>query len=490
MLSRLIARASVFWKPGPLRESLYYALGLIAMRAIGLALLPVNTHFLPLSEYGRLEVLMALADVGGVVFSLALPTTLSRFVGLHDDWEKRREVCAHIFAVAILTSAVLGVLGLVLAGEIARLMPGNPSANEVRLLVVSLSMEGLLGVALTWLRIRGAAGTFLLLSVGRSVIFATLSVGLLMAGYGLMGVLSAMAIAAVFQGLATAFVVLRETGVRIRGIDWWPLTIYSGPLLVSALAMFALGSLDRWFLADDVGTAELALYGVAVRLGAITAVLLQPFHMWWFPKRFIVLREPFGVERSAHVVAIGIVITILGGVIVSLGGPLVIHVMTPPAYHAAALFVPWLAMVYVVQEMGSLLELGSYLRKDGFIPLFTNLLGAAIVVGLYLVLIPRYGVAGAIASTLVAQSVRTLIIHLISQYYIRLPYQMGRLALVALMAAGGTALSFWLLPPAFVVLGGVVTVPATTLLAYGLGLLRPYRPPVERDPIRLNQSDR
>lgn len=480
MPSSLKARLETLSRPGPLREGFFYASGLVVGRAVSLAMLPVNTHFLSISEYGRLEVLMALADVGGVVFGLALPTTLSRFVGTAEDWEKRREVCAHIFAVAILTSAILAVAGFAAAAEIAKLMPGSPDATEVRLLVVTLSMEGLLGVGLTWLRIRGAAGTFFTLSIARAAIFAGLSATLLVAGFGLKGVLVAGSISAVLQGVAVGFVVLRETGVRIRGIEWWPLTIFSGPLLLSALAMFALGSLDRWFLADAVGTAELGIYGVAVRIGAMTAVLLQPFHMWWFPKRFIVLHEPHGVPRSAHVVGLGIVITILGAVAVSLGGPLVIQVMTPAAYHPAIYFIPWIALIYAVQETTSLLELGSFLRRDGFVPLATNAFGAIVVVALYVLLIPRYGVGGAIAATLIAQLTRCVVVHVVSQYYMRLPYDFGRLGMVLAVAAGTTAVSFALLPGFWVFIGGIIAVPATAATAYGLGLLTPYRPPVEQ----------
>ncbi|WP_127088774.1 lipopolysaccharide biosynthesis protein [Aquabacter cavernae] len=477
MLSRLTSRIQSFGRAAAVRESAYYAIGLIATRAVSLLMLPVNTHFLSVSEYGRLEVLLALADVGAVVFGLALPTTLSRFVGTAETWEKRREVCAHIFAVAILTSAVLAAAGFAAAGEIAKLLPGNPNVTEVRILVVTLSMEGLLGVGLTWLRIRGAAATFFTLSMVRAVLFASLSATLLVSGFGLAGVLGAGAIATVVQGVAVAVIVLRETGVRVRGIDWWPLTLFSGPLLVSALAMFALGSLDRWFLADAVGTAELGVYGVAVRIGIMTAVLLQPFHMWWFPKRFIVLYEPHGVARSAHVVGLGLVIIMAAAVAVSLGGPLVIQLLTPAAYHPAIYLIPWIALIYAVQEVASLLELGSFLRRDGFVPLATNAFGAAVVLVLYWLLIPPYGVSGAIAATLIAQLARTVVIHLVSQYYVRLPYDFGRLSLVAAVAAATTAASFALLPGFWVFLGGLVALPATVAVAYGLRLLSPYRPP-------------
>ncbi|HQS10291.1 MAG TPA: oligosaccharide flippase family protein [Xanthobacteraceae bacterium] len=456
--------------PAGVRESLYYASGIIMVRAIGLILLPVNTRFLSADDYGHLEVLLAFADVGSQLFALALPTALSRFVGAAAGWDERRRVCAEMFGVALLTALVFGAAGLAFATPLASVLPGTPTTWEVRMLLIALCTEGLLAVGLTWLRIRGQAGTFLALSLGRTVLFALLSISLLFAGFGVIGILIATAASAGAQTLAMVWLVVKDTGIRLRGINWPGLALYVVPLLLSGIAAFALGTFDRWILADAVDPAALGLYGVAVRIGVLTAVLLQPFHMWWMPKRFIVLEEPEGAARSARMVGVGILITLLAAAGVALAGPLVITLMTPPAFHAAAIYVPWLALIYVVQESTSLVAVGCFLRKDGFAPLAINLVAAGVVIALYFVFIPRYGVAGAIGATLAAQVLRFALTLAISYHYARIAYPFGRLALVALflLAAVGAA-DAWGEPLAlFLLAGPVLALGALLTLVLGL----------------------
>ncbi len=139
---------------------------------------------------------------------------------------------------------------------------------------------------------------------------AALSATLLVLGFGVEGVLIASATAALAQGAAMMVYLARDCGISLRFARWREMLIYCGPLLLSALAAFVLGSYDRWVLARNVSPEDIALYGVAGRLGALTAVLLQPFHMWWFPKRFIVLAEENGAERSADIVSLGLLIVL------------------------------------------------------------------------------------------------------------------------------------------------------------------------------------
>jgi O-antigen/teichoic acid export membrane protein len=457
--------------PPAVREMGYYAGGLIGQRLIGLVLLPVNTHYLAPAEFGHLEILLAFIDVGSVLFSVALPTTLSRYVGAAASWEERRVICARIFGVACLVSLALGGICLLYAGTIAQLLPGGASVAEVRLMVATLSLEGLVSTGLTWLRIRGDARGFLVLTLGRSIVYAVLAIILLVSGYGVWGVLVAGAIATILEALLMGYIVLPETGITLRGIEWGSLTIYSGPIVLSGIVGFALGSFDRWVLIDWVGPAELGIYGVAVRVGMFTAALLQPFHMWWMPKRFIVLAEEGGAKRTADTVSIGLVITMLGAVAVTMGGPFLIEFLTAPGFHSATKYVGWLALIYAVQETGSLVEVGCYLRRDGLAPLLFQVVSGGTAIALYFLLIPHYGVAGAIAATLVAQLVRTLLAYLISEVYVHIAFPFARLATFAAVLAAMTAITAATLSPlvlAFVAGPLVLTAGFATAVVLGL----------------------
>src|SRR5262249_43642662 len=151
---------------------------------------------------------------------------------------------------------------------------------------------------------------------------------------------------------------------------------------------------------------DIGIYGAAVRIGGFTPALLQPFHMWGVPKRFIVLAGGGGAQRTASAGSIGLVITMLGASAGTLGGPPPLPPPTAPAYHPATVYVGWLAIIYAVQEAGALVEVGTYLRRDGLAPLLFQVVSGGVAIGLYYLLIPHFGVAGAIAATLAAQIVR------------------------------------------------------------------------------------
>lgn len=456
---------------GAIKETLYYTVGLVVLRAIGLVMLPVNTYFLSSAEYGRLEVLLSFIDVGALLFGLALPAALSRFVGTVETWEARKAVCAEYAGLALLVSGALVALGAIFAQPIMGVLPEAVSRTEFLLLLGAICVEGVLGVGLTWMRIRGAARTFLIMSLTRALAQAVLSATLLALGFGVEGVLIASATAALAQGAAMLAYLARDCGISIRFARWREMVFYCGPLLLSALAAFVLGSYDRWVLAGNVTPEQIALYGVAGRLGGLTAVLLQPFHMWWFPKRFIVLAEERGPERSADIVSLGYLIVLSAAVVVSLGGPFAVHILTREAYWGASAFIAFIALNYAIQETGSLLEIGCYLRKDGFAPLIINLIGAGLAIVLYYTLIPVYGVGGAVGATLMAQTVRVLVTYLVSRYYAPIPYHFGPLALVTLVAVALTALTYALLPPLVMPVGGAVVLAVIAAMTWKLRLL-------------------
>jgi len=88
----------------------------------------------------------------------------------------------------------------------------------------------------------------------------------------------------------------------------------------------------------------------------------------------------------------------------------------------------------------------------------------------YALLIPRFGVPGAIAATVLAQGVRLVVFAILSQRRARAEYPHGAVALLALATAAAAAIPQFLAPwpaaavalPAFLALG---------LVAIRLGLL-------------------
>ncbi len=418
--------------PPSLRAAALYALAIAWGKALSLAMLPLLTAHLTPAEFGRLELLASFAEVAALLIGAGLVDTLYRFGGA--EARATAEVTGLALAIAVLA------LALVLAGAapLAAWLPGGQAPAEVMLIGIAVAMGPLLGVTLAAMRMQGDPLSYARWEMLRAGAQAALVAALLLAGFGVAGVL--LGGAAVAVGAATLLMLrqARRGGIALAPAAWGRLLAYGVPLIGSGLAGFALGTADRWVLAGHVAPEQLGLYGLAAKIALVAAFLTQPFELWWYPQRLRVLAGADGAARTARIVGAGAALVLLAAAAAAIGGPLLIAVATPASYHAAAALVPWLAAIVALQALGSLVNVGCYAGRTGGLPLLANGLAAAVALAGYALLIPPHGVAGAVAATLVAQAVRfALFLHL-SQRRARVAYPLGRIALLAIAAATAT----------------------------------------------------
>jgi O-antigen/teichoic acid export membrane protein len=292
---------------------------------------------------------------------------------------------------------------------------------------------------------------------------AGLAAALLWSGHGVAGVLAAGAVATGFTALLLVLHQSRETGLAFAPRVWPRLLAYGLPLTGGGLASFALGTADRWLLAGAVTPEALAHYALAAKIAMVAALLTQPFELWWYPRRIALLEAEHGHRETRQVVGMGGALIVLAAAGTALGGPVLIQLATPPAYHAAIAYLPWLCAALALQSLGSLVNVGCYLGRTGAVPMLVNGVAGAVAVLGYLALIPAQGVMGAILATLLAQGVRLGLFLWLSQRRIRLDYRLGRL----LVLVGLCVLAVALPQPVGALLLGLGCIP----LAMALGLL-------------------
>ncbi len=431
-MSGLIARI-----PVGLRATALYALALAWTKGLAFLTLPVLTATLAPAEFGRLELLSSAAEIGGLIAGMGLVDTLYRFAA--EPGEAGRRSAARITGLALLGTALAVVVIVAFAPAIAGGIRLPTPSLDIVLLGVAVAVEAAIGVPLGWLRMQGRAGAFTVLTVARGSLQAGLVVVLVLTGHGVTGVLMAGAIASVAAVVLLAGMQARDTGVSIAPRGSLRLLAYGLPLIGSGLASFVLGTADRWVLVGHVEAASLGHYALACKLSLIVALLMQPFDLWWYPQRLKLLTMPGGLERSGRVVGFGAVLLLLAGGATALAGPVLIDLLTSVAYAPAKAFLPWLVLSLVLQMLSSLVNVGSYTGRVAGLPMAVNVAAACVALGLYLALIPGWGVAGAIAATLAAQAVRLGLFAVLSQRRVAVPWRVGRLLVVALCATVAAA---------------------------------------------------
>ena len=440
-----------------------YGVALLFGKGLSFVMLPIVTGALSPAEYGALELIAATADVAGIVLGLGLADALFRF-------GREPRMAASLLSLGLLVGTLVAAAGLAAAPAIARTEELPVSTDDLRLLVVSLAITATIQIPLAFLRFKDRPGLFALVSVGKAGIQALLVFVFLQAELGLTGILLAGCI--VDTGAAMLLVALqtRDTGIAFDRAALRRAMPYALPLVVSGMFGFCLGSFDRWFLALNVSVEEIAHYGLAAKFGLLAAFAMQPFEMWWYPRRLAMTETAEGRTRSVAAVGIGFTWAAFCATGVAAFGPVAIRMITPESYHAAAAWVPWTAAIAFLHTVSNLLNVGCYVGRTSWLPMGVNGVGALCAVAGYLILIPQYGVAGTIAATLLAQSARLSLFFAISQRRVPLPHRAVGMVLVA---AIGTAV------PLAAVLGGAplwsMLSPLAVLVAAGLTGLVPLR---------------
>ncbi|EOD78785.1 oligosaccharide translocase [Grimontia indica] len=421
-----------------MKQTLLYGSSMALMRGISLLMLPFITHQLPQAEFGKLEIVSSIAALGSILVGLGLEDALYRFVGRCKSEAERLTMSARIFTLTLIICAVVIPLSWSLAAWLDSMVPGGLTTYQLRLVLLMLALEGCIAVPLGWIRMQNRAFTFFSVAVGRALLQAALTVVMLLSGRGIDGVLEAGIIAAAVQAVILFVIQVRETGLAFSMPVAKQSLIYSIPIMASGLMAFTMNGFDRWVLAEVSSLEEVAQFGVAAKFGLAVVLLLQPFGMWWMPKRFDVLYDVNGRETATRYTCFGLTAVMLISVMVAFLAPLAITWLLPDTYQLAATFTVFLIIAALFKELAELVNLGSFAGDTTYGQMAINVVSALVAVGTLIWWGNSYGVMGVLMALTFTQGLRFVLFYAVSQHLYHLPYP-----LTALLFCGGFCF-FWL----------------------------------------------
>jgi len=433
-------------------QGMLYGASIALMKGMSLIMLPFIANHLSPEQFGRLEVISTLAVIGSILVGMGLEDTLFRFAGSEKSISKRRNIASEIFSLTLLIGFITLLIGYYIAPLITPSFPGQPSVYEVRIVLAVLALEGCIAIPLGWLRMNNRALTFFVASTGRAIIQALLVLTFLSLDRAVTGILEAGLIAAICQTLFLSVLQLADTPIKFNLNTCKRSLVYSLPIVASGLVAFALNGMDRWILAEYATLIDVAQFGIAAKFALAMVLLMQPFGMWWSPRRFEVLNGINGQQQVVKYISLGAIIAIMITVSVSLISPTLIYWILPESYQHAIQYVVAIAVVMLLKELVELFNIGCFNGKTTSSQLFINLFATAIGVLAMLWLTPEFKVWGVICSLIAAQFIRLLLFYKVSQHYLPLNFPIIPLLLFALLA------SLWLL------IGTLSNIPSLSVL--------------------------
>jgi O-antigen/teichoic acid export membrane protein len=393
------------------RELLAKRIGLVGIANLflelnGLVLLPILTKNLSISDYSYWVQITVTMNLLATVILLGLPSSMVRFMASEEDVSNIRET---FYSISALTALMGMAASIVILGFSKNLASAffNGDVAVVEWLSLIAFVECLNITILSYFRARQKMKKYAAISILRTMLNVSLISYLVLHWQGIYGAMTGLFISASLSLLCASSLVVSDIGLalpRFKNIREY--LSFGMPTVPGSLSNWAVNSSDRYVITLLLGSAALGYYSPGYALGNIIIIFITPVSvmlpaalskhydqldvdevqriLWFSLKYFLALAIPsaFGLTILSK--------AILGTVAtpeIAMNGYLV-----TPLVAFGALFLG----AYTIAAQVIALE-----KKTALIGSIWTI-AALLNIGVNLILLPRIGIIGAAASTLIA----------------------------------------------------------------------------------------
>ena len=388
------------------RDTAWYGVSAALAKALALLTVPVLTRTLGPGDYGLVDLATSTAALLTLVAMLSADIPATRFHALAaEENAPLRPVSSYVWVVGI-ASILLAAILLPLSSVLAERAWGQGDEVPLALLTLLLVPVSAIQAALAQTqRIMSRPRTFAGLSLLDLVAQLGLAVLLVLLGFGASGVVLGFiggSLIGLVVAAAASLPVLRTppdrataTAIASDGLRFLPYTI----------AFVVADWIVRTTLANALGAAAVASFGVALRLTSALSLVGAAFSMAWGPVGLARERGPqtsrlFGRALLAYGVASAGTALVLAAL-----GPEVIRVVAGGGFGDAALILPGLALAAAFAGTEYVLVVAAGIAERGSRVALASTVGALVQVGATLLGVPLLGLAAVGPAALLGRAV-------------------------------------------------------------------------------------
>lgn len=385
-----------------------YGVTIILTRIGGLVLLPVYWHALEPADFGIIALAQLVTLLLAPVLSAGLYDAVQR---MYHEWsaDERPRHLAALWSVSLVLSAAV-CLCLHLFGErVFSLLLAQVKFSPYIELTIWIAFTSNLNLfPLTVMRVREELVRYSLVIAGMFVTQAgAILLFLFVFDWKAQGYLAGMLASGAVWGVYFVGFMLRESRFPWSVRHLSNSLRYSLPLVPGSI-MEGVGSIfDRYFLDKSVGLGLIGLYNLGNQFGGAVNSFNQILKASWIPLIIRVVSEREDARRilgqfSLYYVA-AMTVPCLA---VALLSKELIELFGNDRFSGVYPFVPWFVLIYYIQSVGTAMGRGLDLAKKTMLSPVVPLVGIFFnFLGMYL-LVPRFGVWGAVAAFLITTVAR------------------------------------------------------------------------------------
>jgi O-antigen/teichoic acid export membrane protein len=366
-------------------------------------LLPILTKILTIQEYGVWALIVVTASFVPMLVTLGLPSSMMRFLAPVKDNDDIREGYYSVALVVLALAVVASFLLLLFGQSVATNLLGNNRTVAVLLpLITFVACYNV--VPQTYFRTFQQAKRYSIVSCVQAFLYVILVGAFVLVGLGLAGAAFAYLIDLLLVALISTYYVLRDIGVTLpRFAELKAYLKYGLPLVPSSVSSWALSVSDRYIITFFLGVAWVGYYSPGYQLGNMITLFVMPFVIL-VPTA---LYEHYDANRIAEVKTIMrysvkyfLAVAVPAAFVLSLLSRPILMVLTTPAIATNGyLITPFTALSAVLFGMFNIIVIVLTFEKRTAIIGTIWILGAALNIGLNMVLVPYFGIIAAALTT-------------------------------------------------------------------------------------------
>jgi O-antigen/teichoic acid export membrane protein len=227
---------------------------------------------------------------------------------------------------------------------------------------------------------------------------------------------------------------------------------YSIPLVPNAIMWWMVSGVNRPLLEANVSLDDIGIYAVAQKLPSIISMVLIFFSQSWQ----ISVMEEYGKESFGlyfnKVIKLSCILLFTIAAAVFLFGDFILHIVTTEQFYSASEFLPYLCAGVAFSGLsGQFGSIYSATKTTKYL-FYSSVWGALIAVVSNFILIPQYGVMGAVLSTLFSFMAMSLTRAFWCNKFVRIEKSLMTILIVALVYLLAVIMSYVIGRPLIVML--------------------------------------
>lgn len=442
------------------KDTIIYGIAAILPRAVNIGLVRLHTDAFGSERYAVNTEYYVYAAYLNALLTYGMETAFFRFFSKEQE---KGKIISTSFISLLITTLVFLILGLSFAPEITSFF-GFEKVMYVKILVWTVFLDTIVVIPFAYLRVTNRPIRFAGIKIANIVFLAILNILFLWAIPN--GILSEgivpdtlnfyidgepeviyIFLANVFASLLTLILLLPN----ILKIKWTydvrilkRLLIYGLPIMVGSLAFVTNENIDKLFLGEIIGDAEMGKYSGCYKLGVFMTLYIMAFRLGAEPfffnhakdknakKNYATILKWFTIFGAIFMLIVVAYIDIFANILIS-----------KKEYLEALAIVPIILLANLCLGIYNNLSIWYKLTDKTKYGMYISIFGAIVTIVFNLIMIDKIGFMASAWATLVAYGSMMIISYVLGQKHYKVDYNIKQIIGYMLLATILSAIAFY-----------------------------------------------